>query len=97
MTRPPATQLATPLQSALAAQPGRPERRRPGEAACPANPAGHLPPRYGEVLLNQIDRLEASALFTESCSSAAPDLLDHLQTWVDKGAQCVARRLIAIV
>ncbi|MGL6205859.1 MAG: hypothetical protein ACRC2X_16230, partial [Giesbergeria sp.] len=44
-----------------------------------------LPPRYGEVLLNLIDRLEASALFTEeSCSFSRKDLLDHLQTWVDK-------------
>ena len=44
-----------------------------------------LPPRYGEVLLNLIDRLEACALFTEeSCSFSRKDLLDHLQAWVDK-------------
>ena len=44
-----------------------------------------LPPRYGEVLLNLIDRLEASALFTEeSCSFSRSSLLDHLQAWVDK-------------
>ena len=44
-----------------------------------------LPPRYGEVLLGLLDRLEAGALFTEeSCSFSRKDLLDHLQTWVDK-------------
>ena len=44
-----------------------------------------LPPRYGEVLLSLIDRLEASALFTEeSCSFSRSSLLDHLQVWVDK-------------
>lgn len=44
-----------------------------------------LPPRYGEVLLNLLDRLEASALFTEeSCSFSRKDLLDHLQGWVDQ-------------
>lgn len=44
-----------------------------------------LPPRYGEVLLNLLDRLEASALFTEeSCSFSRSSLLDHLQAWVDK-------------
>ena len=44
-----------------------------------------LPPRYGEVLLNLIDRLESSALFTEeSCSFSRSSLLDHLQAWVDK-------------
>ena len=44
-----------------------------------------LPPRYSEVLLNLLDRLEASALFTEeSCSFSRSSLLDHLQAWVDK-------------
>lgn len=44
-----------------------------------------LPPRYGEVLLNLLDRLESSALFTEeSCSFSRKDLLDHLQGWVDQ-------------
>ena len=44
-----------------------------------------LPPRYGEVLHHLLDRLESSALFTEeSCSFSRKDLLDHLQTWVDK-------------
>lgn len=44
-----------------------------------------LPPRYGEVLLALLDRLEAGALFTEeSCSFSRSSLLDHLQAWVDK-------------
>ena len=44
-----------------------------------------LPPRYGEVLLNLLDRLESSALFgEESCSFSPKDLLDNLQVWVDK-------------
>jgi len=46
---------------------------------------GALPPRYGEVLLNLLDRLESSALFSEeSCSFSQKDLLDNLQVWVDK-------------
>lgn len=44
-----------------------------------------LPQRYGEVLLNLLDRLESSALFTEeSCSFSQKDLMDNLQTWADK-------------
>lgn len=44
-----------------------------------------LPPRYGEVLLNLLDRLESSALFTEeSCSFSQTGLLDNLQAWADK-------------
>lgn len=44
-----------------------------------------LPARYGEVLLNLLDRLESSALFTEeSCSFSQKDLLAHLQTWAEK-------------
>ena len=86
MPEPPATQLST-LQSALeshslgdlsAAALG--EEARAQQALLAA-----LPPRYGEVLLNLIDRLEASALFTEeSCSFSRSSLLDHLQAWVDK-------------
>lgn len=46
-----------------------------------------LPPRYGEVLLNLLDRLESSALFAEeSCSFSQRDLLDSLQLWLDKAA-----------
>ncbi|TWO73264.1 hypothetical protein FN976_02350 [Caenimonas sedimenti] len=44
-----------------------------------------LPPRFGEVLDQLLDRLEASALFTEeSCSFSQSDLLDNLQLWIDK-------------
>ncbi len=44
-----------------------------------------LPPRYAEVLLNLLDRLESSALFSEeSCSFSQKDLLDNLQVWADK-------------
>lgn len=44
-----------------------------------------LPPRYGEVLLNLLDRLESSALFSEeSCSFSQKDLLDNLETWAAK-------------
>lgn len=44
-----------------------------------------LPPRYGEVLLSLLDRLEAGALFTEeSCSFSHKELVDSLQMWIDK-------------
>ncbi|WP_027016539.1 hypothetical protein [Comamonas composti] len=47
-----------------------------------------LPARYGQVLLNLLDRLEAGALFTEeSCSFSQSDLLAHLQEWADKAEQ----------
>lgn len=44
-----------------------------------------LPPRFSEVLLPLLDRLESSALFSEeSCSFSQRDLLDNLQLWLDK-------------
>ena len=44
-----------------------------------------LPPRYNEVLVGLLDRLESSALFAEeSCSFSQTDLLDSLQMWLDK-------------
>ena len=44
-----------------------------------------LPPRYGPVLLQLLDRLEAGALFTEeSCSFSASDLHTHLAGWLAK-------------
>jgi hypothetical protein len=50
-----------------------------------------LPPRYAEVLQRLLDRLEASALFTEeSCSFSQRELLDALQQWIDK-ARIAAR------
>lgn len=44
-----------------------------------------LPPRYSEVLLQLLDRLESSALFSEeSCSFSHKELFDSLQLWLDK-------------
>ena len=44
-----------------------------------------LPPRFAEVLGGLLDRLEASALFSEeSCSFSRKDLLDRLKMWLDK-------------
>lgn len=49
-----------------------------------------LPPQYGQVLHNLLDRLEAGALFTEeSCSFSQKDLLDNLQTWAAKAEQAL--------
>lgn len=51
-----------------------------------------LPPRYGEVLLGLLDRLESSALFAEeSCSFSQVDLFDSLQMWLDKARAQLAR------
>lgn len=44
-----------------------------------------LPERYGQVLLQLLDRLESSALFTEeSCSFSQSDLHQHLHDWLAK-------------
>lgn len=44
-----------------------------------------LPERYGQVLLQLLDRLESSALFTEeSCSFSQTDLHEHLHGWLTK-------------
>ena len=44
-----------------------------------------LPPRYTTVLLDLLDRLESSALFSdESCSFSQQDLIANLQVWLDK-------------
>ena len=52
---------------------------RTGAASLP------LPARYGEVLGNLLDRLEAGALFSEeSCSFSQKDLLDNLRVWAEK-------------
>ena len=46
-----------------------------------------LPPRYGEVWLGLLDRLESSALFSEeSCSFSQSALLDNLDMWLQKAA-----------
>lgn len=50
-----------------------------------------LPERYGPVLLQLLDRLESSALFTEeSCSFSHQGLLDSLQQWLDKARATLA-------
>ena len=47
-----------------------------------------LPERFDEVLMQLLNRLESSALFTdESCSFSRHDLLDSLQLWLDKAGQ----------
>jgi hypothetical protein len=47
-----------------------------------------LPVRFDEVLMQLMNRLESSALFTdESCSFSRHDLLDSLQLWLDKAEQ----------
>ncbi len=50
-----------------------------------------LGPRYREVLLQLLDRLESSALFSEeSCSFSQQGLLDNLQIWLDKARSQLA-------
>ncbi|WP_455554586.1 hypothetical protein [Comamonas sp.] len=47
-----------------------------------------LPERYGTVLLQLLDRLESSALFTEeSCSFSQTDLHEHLRGWIRKARE----------
>jgi len=47
-----------------------------------------LPPRYGEVWLGLIDRLESSAMFSEeSCSFSQSSLLDNLDGWLAKAGE----------
>ena len=47
-----------------------------------------LPARYGDVLGQLLDRIEAGALFTEeSCSFSQKDLLGSLQLWAEKASQ----------
>jgi hypothetical protein len=55
-----------------------------------------LPPRFGEVLLGLLDRLESSALFSEeSCSFSQNDLLDNLALWLEKARQQLDQSLAA--
>ena len=52
---------------------------RSGAASLP------LPGPFGEVLGQLLDRIEASALFSEeSCSFSQKGLFDNLQLWADK-------------
>lgn len=47
-----------------------------------------LPPRFGEVWLGLVDRLESSALFSEeSCSFSQSALLDNLDMWLQKARE----------
>lgn len=53
--------------------------------------ASSLPPQFGEVLNNILDRLESSALFTEeSCSFSQTGLLENLEVWIEKAQLRVA-------
>ncbi|RYX97774.1 MAG: hypothetical protein EOO28_02760 [Comamonadaceae bacterium] len=46
-----------------------------------------LPPRFEEVLMQLLTRLESGALFSEeSCSFSQADLLANLDLWVEKAA-----------
>ena len=50
-----------------------------------AAPSLALPARFDEVLHPLLDRIEASALFSEeSCSFSQTDLMASLQLWADK-------------
>ena len=50
--------------------------------------ASSLPPQFGEVLNNILDRLESSALFTEeSCSFSQTGLLENLEVWIQKASE----------
>ncbi len=81
--------LLAPLQAGLDAL--RSDSSTPGAFSAMAREQSELlatlPPRYTEVLLGLLDRLESSALFSEeSCSFSQRDLLDNLQLWLDKAA-----------
>jgi hypothetical protein len=55
------------------------------QAAQPLQAA--LPERFGTVLMELLNRLESSALFSEeSCSFSQGELLQSLQMWLDKAA-----------
>lgn len=44
-----------------------------------------LPPAFGQVLADLLDRMESSALFSgESCSFSETDLDAALQTWIER-------------
>ena len=49
---------------------------------------GSLPTRYGQVLLQLLDRLEASTLAAEeSCTFSQQELRDHLYGWMQKAKE----------
>lgn len=86
MTDTPATQLATLTQALHAFERG--EHTAAALSALARQQTdllAALPPRYGEVLLNLLDRLESGALFSEeSCSFSQKDLVANLHGWVGK-------------
>lgn len=94
MTETPHTQLAALAQALHAFEHGgHPAAALGALARQHTTLLAALPPRYGEVLLNLLDRLESSALFSEeSCSFSQKDLLGHLQAWVDKARQVLAQQ-----
>jgi len=51
-----------------------------------------LPEKFGVVLGDLLDRIEASALFSgESCSFSQKSLFDNLQLWADKAKAQLTR------
>ena len=53
----------------------------------------NLPPRYGDVLNGQLDRMESSALFSEeSCSFSHKDQLAALRVWLEKATEQLHRQ-----
>ena len=90
MTR---SHLVTPVQDALNAftQGATSASALSHTARAQADLLAALPPRYAEVLLNLLDRLESSALFTEeSCSFSHQALVDGLGQWADKAQAALA-------
>lgn len=62
------------------------QRWRSGAASLP------LPEKFGVVLGDLLDRIEASALFSgESCSFSQQGLFDNLQLWADKARTQLTR------
>ena len=52
-----------------------------------------LPPKFEEVWLGLVDRLESSALFNEeSCSFSQTDLLDSLEMVLDKAEATLQKK-----
>lgn len=82
---------ATDQLEALQAALGQFDAGQLSAPALSAQARGHgallaaLPPQFETVLLQLLDRLESSALFSEeSCSFSQKDLLDNLRLWAQK-------------
>ncbi|HNZ90588.1 MAG TPA: hypothetical protein PKM82_05185 [Acidovorax sp.] len=93
MTDTPPTQLATLAQALQAFERGDHSAAALGTLARQQTTLlAALPPRYNEVLLNLLDRLESSALFSEeSCSFSQRDLVTNLWVWVEKAQETLAQ------